>query len=134
MRPLTTATTLAIGLILSGCTAYSLDGAPDYYGRPAYVAPYAYQPAYIPPYAYGPGWEEGRDRWHDREWREHEERSYQNRGRPPLNQQSHDSRQPPQMAIQRPPPHMASQPPPPARPPADQNRQLLDQLGFKPSR
>jgi hypothetical protein len=157
MRPLTMATMLAIGLTLSGCAgmlegpgtfpdqevtvgsyntlAYPAYGASDYYARPAYVAPYAYQPAYITPYAYAPVWGEGRDRWRDREWREHQERSFQNEGRLPLSQQRHDSPQAPQMAIQRrPPPQMAPQPSPAPRPQADQNRKLLDQLGFRPSR
>jgi len=155
MDPLKIASSLALGLTLSGCAgmlegpaafpdqevtvgSYSTSaypaGAPGYYARPVYVAPYAYQPTYVTPYAYAPGWGEGRDRWRDRDWREHQERSFQNEGRPRLSQQGHESRQASQMAIQRPAPQVAPQPSAAARPQADQNRKLLDQLGFRSSR
>ncbi len=151
----------ATGLTLSGC-AGTLDGlsassgqdtyaTPGYYGTPAYPAPdgyaqpgYAapsYQPGYVTPYVYEGGSERGGDSWREHEWRERQQHAFQNEGREPLGQQRQDVRHVPQMTAQprsmvptAPSPRMVPQPPPAARPPADQNKKLLDQLGFRPSR
>ena len=157
MDPLKVTVVLATGLALSGCAgtldglspssgqdAYSTQGyygtsaysAQGYYAQPGYAAPYAYPPGYVTPYAYGPGWGGGRERWHEHEWRERrDDHAF------PLGQQRQDTRQVPQMAVQPrsltptvPPPQMAPRPPPAAGPQADQNRKLLDQLGFRPTR
>ena len=153
---------LAAGLTLSGC-AGALEGvsepsgqsvatAPGYYGTPVYpaqgyepppgyVTSYPYQPAYVAPYGYGAAGRESREReWREREWREHRERdaAYQRESRPAFEQQRRDDRRPPPMASQ---PQGMGQPrgAPPAPPPAassqvDQNKRMIDQLGFRPSR
>ncbi len=161
MDPLKAAVVLATGLALSGCagTLDSLSASsgqdvystPGYYGTPAYpvqgyyaqpgyAAP-SYPPGYVTPYVIGPGSGEGRERWREHEWREHKEHTFQDEGRQPFGLQRQDARQVPQMAAQPrsmgptvPPPQMAPRPPPAAGPQVDQNRQLLNQLGFRPSR
>lgn len=159
MDPLKVTVVLATGLALAGCTG-TLDGlsassgqdvystagyygtaaypVQGYYAQPDYAAPYPYPPSYVTPYAYGPGWGEGRERWREHEWREPREHTFQDEGRQPLQRQ--DTRHVPQMAAQprglsptAPPPQMAPRPPA-AGPQVDQNRKLLDQLGFRPSR
>lgn len=161
MDPLKVTIVLATGLVLSGC-AGTLDGlsassgqdvystpgyystsansVQGYYAQPGYAAPYAYSSDYITPYVYGPGWG-GHERWHEHEWRERRDHAFQNEGRQPLGQQHQDTRQVPQMAVQPrslaptvPPPQMAPRPQPAAGPQVDQNRKLLDKLGFRPSR
>ncbi len=146
MDPLKVTVVIATGLALAGCAgtlddlsassgqdvyvtpgyygtaAYSVQG---YYAQPGYIAPYAYQPGYIAPYAYGPGWGGGRERWHDHEWHERRDHAFQNEGRQSFGPQRQDTRQVPQIAP-RPPPAAGSE--------VDQNRKLLDQLGFRPSR
>jgi hypothetical protein len=112
---------LVSALLLSACegpvAGYSgYAGAPGYYPAPGYgyAAPYAYDPGYVRPYSYGPSWRE-REGWRERQDRgggfnQHHEQA---RNAPPRPQ------------------------PQPSRPPAssqtEHNRQLLDQLGFRPS-
>jgi hypothetical protein len=97
-----------------------------------YVIPYAYQ------YTYQPSWG-GRDGWREREWRERRERAFRNEGQP-YSQQRQNVRIVPQIAAQPRslapvvPPQQSATQPSAAGPQADQNRKLIDQLGFRPSR
>jgi hypothetical protein len=149
---------LAMGLTLSACdgtlaglsstSAQEVYASPGYYGSPSaygpyaepgYVAPYTYQPGYGGSYGYGPGWGGGWGGWREHEGRERRERAFHNDDRPfsqppqgPGNV-PHMAAQPRNLAPAAPPP-MAAQPPPAATPQVQQNRKLLDQLGFRPSR
>jgi hypothetical protein len=135
---------LVTGLALSGC-AETFDGfatspgqevyaAPGYYGPPGYYAPGYYNapgPVYVAPYGYQRGWGGGREDWRDHDRHDHGNPNFQSGS-----QQFHHDGRPPPMAGQprmspvAPPPAAA---PPPARAQADQNRKLIDQLGFRPS-
>lgn len=153
------AATLAMGLMLSGCEGTLSDlsvptqdvySAPGDYGMPMYSAPgsyvefgyatpYAYQPGYASPYAYPHRWGE-HDRWREHEWRERQEHAFESDGRG-YGQHHHGVPSPPAMAAQprsfapvAPPAALPVRPPSVATPQADQNRRLLDQLGFRPSR
>lgn len=158
MRVAGSAATL-VGLMLSGCEGTLSDlsvpdqdvySAPSDYGMPmystpgsyaevGYVTPYAYQPGYVSPYAYPRRWRE-HDRWREYEWREHREHAFERKGR--VYGQHHQGVQsPPTMAAQSrsfvpaaPPAALPVRPPSVATPQADQNRRLLDQLGFRSSR
>lgn len=159
MHRVASAAGLAVGLAVSGC-AGSMDsfstssdqsfystpgyyavpsgGAPGYYAAPPYYAsPYPYQPGYAAPYLYQRPWG-GRDGWREREWHERDAREFRNEGHQRFNQQPgiqvpHMSSQPPNMTPAAPARPLAAQPPA-ARSPADQNRNAIDQLGFRPSR
>ena len=160
MRPLGSAAVLVIGLAFSGCGA-TLDGfstsssetlypATSYYGAPVYTqgyyaeptygAPYGYQPNAIPSYGYPPHYcRRDGGGWRERQWQEHREQGFQHEGRPTYLQQGQGGGNIPPAAQPRsfpagPPPQMAPQPPPATRSQADQNKRLVDQLGFRPSR
>jgi len=152
---------LGVGLVLSGCSGpldslsasssqnvYSapgyygtpVDAAQGYYPQPYYAAPYSYQPGYAAPYPYQPSWS-GQDGWREHESHERRERAFQNEGRQSYDQQRQDhgnnphiGAQPRSVAPIAPSPQVAAQPPPSARSQVDQNRKLIDQLGFRPSR
>jgi hypothetical protein len=137
MRMTGSTITLAFGLLLSGCegTLSDLSGTapnayPGYYTEPGYVTPYAYQPGYDP-YPYPPQWED-HDHWHEHEWRQRRENGFENER---YGQRRQSPQPSPPVAAQQ--PHSSA---PPARSPSiappqtDQNRRLLDQLGFRPSR
>jgi len=118
------------------------DGPPLYsaYGPhagPGYVAPYAYQPGYGGSCGYEPGWGGRRDGWREHEGRGRGERA--SKMTAALQSATSGPRQRPNgRPAAEPAPiaplRMASPPPPAARPQVDQNRKLLDQLGFRPSR
>ena len=155
MEALKVVAVLATGLMLSGCdgmpggmsaaSGQNAYGAPDYYGAPAYPGPdyygqpgygsSSYQRVYVAPYGRDRGFEGG----HDRDWREHNGRALRNEGREPMGQQRQDVRQTPQMAppshsFSPPAPRMDVRPPPAASPQVEQNKRLIDQLGFRPTR
>lgn len=155
MNALRSAAVLAMGLTLSACDG-SWNGpallpsqgvytASDYYGYAApgayaggYIAPYPYQPSYGPSYA--PSWD-SREDWRDRRWHERRERAVQQDGHQPDSEHHQNLRAVPRMTAQpqnfappAPPPPSAQPSAPAARPTAGQNRKLLDQLGFRPSR
>jgi hypothetical protein len=147
MRRTGCAVLVVVAVAVSGCTgltdysavsggdyyAGSPGIAPEYYGTPYYVAPYP--PGYVRPYPYQGPWR-GRPGWEEHEWREHRGNAFRDGGHPPFGQ-SH-----PGAAAGMPPHPMNPVPtaprpmsPPPAAPPqAAQNKALLDQLGFRPSR
>ena len=145
MRPLGSAVFLAIGLALSGC-AGTLDGfstsssemiypATSYYGAPIEAQGYYPEPTYGAPYGYSSPYGR-REGWQEHEWQEHRGQGFRNEGRPAYIQQGQGGGN-----IARPvaqprgfPAAPAPQAPPPARPQADTNRKLIDQLGFRPSR
>jgi hypothetical protein len=118
-----------VGMAVSGCTGltdYPASGggyggyyatSPGYYGEPYYARPYS--PGYIPPYSGSWG---GRPGWYDH----HRDNVYRGDGPP-------HAGPPVAVAPPRPAPPPAA-PPPVAPPQAAQNRALLDQLGFRPSR
>jgi hypothetical protein len=125
-----------------GAPIYSAQG---YYPQPYYGAPYGYQPGYIPSYPYQPGWGRGngwREReWQEREWQERRGQAFRNEGHSRYIQPNqgagnipHMAVQPPSLGRAAPPQQLAPQPPPAATSQADQNRKLIDQLGFRPSR
>ena len=155
MHALRSAAVLAMGLTLSACDGswnspallpnQDVYTASDDYGYAApgayaggYVAPYPYQLPYGPPY--GSNWNRRED-WRSGGWRERRERAVQEGGHQPDSQHHQDLHAVPQITAQ---PRSFAPPllPPPsaqpsaraASPPADQNRKLLDQLGFRPSR
>jgi hypothetical protein len=110
---------MGLGLVLVGCDTYQ-GGSGAYYGGPMYSRGFYTAPGYPVPYGYQPGWRGGEaprgQNWRERQWR---------------------SNQP---EVQRPAPAPAA---PSARAPAppsatnsqaSENRRLLDQLGFQPSR
>jgi hypothetical protein len=155
MFGLRSAAVLALGFALPACDG-TLDGfssssgqnaysSPGYYGSSPYDrGPYA-GPGYILPppqpgyYGYEPGWgERGGRREH--EWRGRREGAFGNEGHEPFNQRRQNPGNVPHMAAQpgsfapaagSPGPHQA---PPAARPQADQNRKLINGLGFRPDR
>lgn len=151
MGQLTAFPAIAAMVLVSGCaetlTGYPASSGPEvggsagYYGTPGYAAPggyyapqpsyatpYGYQPVAVAPDAYQPGW--GRQR-EDR--REHEETS-QNGSRPPIEQSHQGDRQAPRTGTVAP---NAQRPAPAVRSPtpsAGQNKNPVDQLGFRPNR
>lgn len=148
MRMPGSAIALAVGFMLSGCEGALNDlpgnnqdsyAAPGYYTAPGYVIPYAYQPDYAEPYPYASGWQD-HDHWREHEWRERREHAFENEDRP--RGQRYQGAQPsPSMAGQprgsvpaAPPPASPLRSPSAATPQVDQNKRLLDQLGFRPSR
>lgn len=159
MYGLRRAAVLAMGLTLMACDG-TLDGlsfstsedvyaSPGYYGQPPYVqehyaapgyiAPYPYSPGFGGPYVAEPGWG-GRNGWREHEWREGREGGFSHEDRRSFSQPRQDPGNGSRVAVQpqstapAAPPPIASQPPPAVRPQEDQNRKLLDQLGFRPSR
>jgi hypothetical protein len=155
MRRLGSAAVLVIALMLSGCEGLDSFAAPSnsyttssyygtpmyaaqgYYAQPYYAAPYGYQPGYMPPYAYGfpnaygSPWG-GRPSWREREW--NRDQAFQNEGRQHFNRPSQVPNVPPVAAPPRSLPSAVSSQPPAAGAQATENRRLLDQLGFRPSR
>jgi hypothetical protein len=155
MNALRSTAILAMGLTLSACDG-SWNGpvllpsqgvytASDYYGYAApgayaggSIAPYPYQLPYGPPY--GSNWNRRED-WRSGGWRERRERAVQQDGHQRGSQPHQNLQVIPQITAQ-PRSFAPPAPPPPsaqpsaraASPSADQNRQLLDQLGFRPSR
>lgn len=120
MRPMLPVA-LAVGVLLSGCA----DAAGPYGGSAyggSYVPGYTYGgpgPVYGSPYLYGaPYGGAGRGVWLGQNW---QQRQWSNSGASTSRYQ--------------PPPPVPATPPAPASPAqVQQNRKLLDQLGFQPNR
>jgi hypothetical protein len=136
---------IALGLMASGCAGFAGDGygtsdysagSPGYYQyqQPYYAAPYPHYAAPYPPgYYYNQGAYGGG--WRDHEWRGQRADGFRGGGyqhaEPHPGSAAHMPSQPMHLAPAAPPP---AAPPPAAPPQAAQNKALLDQLGFRPSR
>jgi len=148
MRRVGCAALVVVAVAVSGCTGltdypaasggdyyYGSPGvASEYYGAPYYAAPYP--PGYVRPYPYGGPWGGAWGGWNRHEWQEHRGNAFRDGGHPPFGQPHPDSaaRMPPHPMNPVPTAPRPVSPPPAASPQAAQNKALLDQLGFRPSR
>lgn len=138
---------VAAGLTLCGCdgTLDSLSAsstqnaypAASYYGAPVYSTPgYYSEPYHGAPYGYQPGYayrspSGGGNDWRERDRHERTEQAFRNEGHQSPVQPSPGGRV---SSMGGQPQHLAAQPAPAATSQTDQNKKLIDQLGFRPSR